>query len=170
MTVSPDAQAPMIAGCPGNIGPVAMDAGVCGAVASWTAPTVNDNCPGATIVQTAGPSSGSLFPAGVTTVTYTATDAAGSTATCSFTVTVSPDAQAPTIAGCPGNIGPVAMDAGVCGAVASWTAPTVNDNCPGATIVQTAGPSSGSLFPAGVTTVTYTATDAAGRQRPAASR
>ena len=103
-----------------------------------------------------------LFPAGVTTVAYTATDAAGLTATCSFAVTVSPDAQAPTIAGCPANIGPVAMDAGVCGAVASWTAPTVNDNCPGATIAPTAGPSSGSLSPAGVTTVTYTATDAAG--------
>ena len=114
-------------------------------VASWTAPTVNDDCPGATIAQTARPSSGSLFPAGVTTVTYTATDAAGLTATCRFTVTVSPDAQAPTIAGCPANIGPVAMDAGVCGAVASWTAPTVNDNCPGATIAQTAGPSSESF-------------------------
>src|SRR5262249_575511 len=105
---------------------------------------------------------GTLFPAGVTTVTYTATDAAGLTATCSFTVTVSPDTQPPTISGCPANIGPLAMDAGQCGAVATWVAPTVNDNCLGATIAQTAGPASGSLFPAGVTTVTYTATDAAG--------
>src|SRR5213083_2793036 len=155
-------QPPIISGCPANIGPLAMDAGACGAVASWTAPTQTDNCPGATIAQTVGPASGSLFPAGPTTITYTATDAAGNTATCTFTVTVNADAQPPIISGCPANIGPLAMDAGACGAVANWTAPTQTDNCPGATIAQTGGPASGSLFPAGPTTITYTATDAAG--------
>ena len=138
-----------------------MDAGVCGAAASWTAPTVNDNCPGATITQTAGPGSGSLFPAGVTTVTYTATDAPGNS-----DVQLHGDGESGHASagdrGLPGQHRAGAMDAGVCGASASWTAPTVTDNCPGATIAQTAGPSSGSLFPAGVTTVTYTATDAPG--------
>src|SRR3569832_179652 len=133
-----------------------MDAGACGAVVTWTAPTVTDNCPNPAISQTSGPASGSLFPPGVTTVTYTATDAGGLTATCSFTVTVSPDTQVPVIAGCPTNIGPVAMDAGACGAVVTWTAPTVTDNCPNPAISQTSGPVSGSLFPPGVTTVTYT--------------
>src|SRR6185503_12292687 len=48
--------------------------------------TASDNCPGVTVVCT--PASGSCFPVGTTTVTCTATDASGNTATCSFTVTV----------------------------------------------------------------------------------
>src|SRR5258708_11042751 len=155
VTVSPDAHPPVIVGCPANIGRVAMDAGACGALVSWTALTVTDNCPNPAVHQRAGAASGSLFPPGITTVTYTATDAGGLTATCTFTVTVSPDAQAPVIAGCPANIGPVAMDAGGCGALVSWTAASVTDKCPTPTIQQTAGPASGSLFPPGITTVTY---------------
>jgi hypothetical protein len=41
------------------------------------------------------PASGSFFPVGTTTVTATATDAVGHTASCTFTVTVV-DAQNPT--------------------------------------------------------------------------
>ncbi|QSS96885.1 lectin-like protein [Psychroflexus sp. ALD_RP9] len=40
------------------------------------------------VLQTSGPSSGSNFPIGTTTVTFEAFDAAGNTATCSFDVTV----------------------------------------------------------------------------------
>jgi Secretion system C-terminal sorting domain/HYR domain len=47
------------------------------------------------VVQTAGLASGSLFPEGVTTNTFTATDKSGNVGTCSFTVTVR-DAQNPT--------------------------------------------------------------------------
>ncbi|HTF37218.1 MAG TPA: HYR domain-containing protein, partial [Blastocatellia bacterium] len=43
------------------------------------------NCPGVTVV--CNPPAGSCLPVGVTTVTCTATDASGNTATCSFTVT-----------------------------------------------------------------------------------
>src|SRR3989475_232700 len=139
-----------------------MDGGLRGGVVSCAAPTATDNCPGVSIAQTGGPVSGSLFPAGPSTITYTATDAGGLTATCSFAVTVSPDAQEPIISGCPANIGPVAMEGGLCGAVVSWAAPTATDNCPGVSIAQTGGPVSGSLFPAGPSTITYTATDAGG--------
>ncbi|MFE3872532.1 beta strand repeat-containing protein, partial [Flavobacterium sp. ZS1P70] len=132
------------------------DTGVCGAVASWTAPTATDNC-SATIAQTAGPASGSTFPLGSTTITYTATDASKNTHSDSFTVTVS-DTEDPTIVSLPVSIVKT-NDTGVCGAVASWTAPTAADNC-SATIAQTAGPASGSTFPLGSTTITYTATDA----------
>jgi subtilisin-like proprotein convertase family protein len=48
--------------------------------------TATDNCPGVTVV--CNPPSGSCFPVGTTTVTCTATDASGNTATCSFTVEV----------------------------------------------------------------------------------
>jgi hypothetical protein len=47
------------------------------------------------VVQTAGLPSGALFPEGVTTNTFTATDGAGNIGTCSFTVTVK-DGQNPT--------------------------------------------------------------------------
>ncbi len=152
-----DATIPTIVSCPSNI---SVNAGAaCNAVASWVAPTVSDNCSGASIVQTAGPASGSAFPLGVTTITYTATDGSGNTSTCSFTVTVN-DVTAPTIVSCPANI---TVNAGAaCTAVANWVAPTVSDNCSGASIAQTAGPASGSAFPLGVTTITYTATDGSG--------
>jgi HYR domain-containing protein len=39
-------------------------------------------------VLTAGPASGSVFPIGTTTVTFTATDIYNNTSSCSFTVTV----------------------------------------------------------------------------------
>ncbi|MBL7939054.1 MAG: HYR domain-containing protein, partial [Flavobacteriales bacterium] len=142
--------------CPVNI-TVNADAGTCGAVVNYVAPVGTDNCGGATTIRTAGPASGSLFPIGATTVTHQVTDAAGVQASCSFTVTVT-DNIAPSISGCPANISVTALP-GACDATASWTAPSVGDNCPGATIAQTAGPASGSNFPIGTTTITYTASD-----------
>jgi uncharacterized repeat protein (TIGR01451 family) len=59
-----------------------------GAIATYTAPVGTDNCGGASTTRTAGLASGSVFPIGTTTVTHTVTDAAGNTASCSFTVTV----------------------------------------------------------------------------------
>jgi hypothetical protein len=53
---------------------------------TYPAPVATDNCPGVTTACI--PASGSTFPVGTTTVTCTATDTAGLTATCSFTVTV----------------------------------------------------------------------------------
>lgn len=78
-----DTQPPVIT-CPANISAF-NDPGVCGANVRFT-PTATDNCPG--ILITSQPASGSLFPVGTSTVTSTATDAAGNTASCSFTVTV----------------------------------------------------------------------------------
>lgn len=52
--------------------------------------------------QSAGLASGATFPVGTTTNTYTVTDAAGNTATCSFDVTVT-DNEAPGIT-CPADL------------------------------------------------------------------
>lgn len=148
-------EAPVIAGCPSNI-TTGNDAGDCGANVSWNAPTATDNCPGVTLTSTHNP--GDAFPTGTTTVTYTATDAAGNTATCSFDVTVN-DTENPVIAGCPSDIA-IGNTTGNCDGIASWTVPTVSDNCPGVTLTGSHAP--GDVFPLGTTTVTYTATDAAG--------
>ena len=154
-----DLQNPTIVDLPADIS-VNNDNGICGAEVSWVAPTPNDNCTGHSILQTAGDASGSVFPVGETTITYTATDAAGLTTIESFTITVT-DTQIPVIVNLPANINQ-SNDSNVCGATINWTEPTFTDNCPGGEIVQTAGLSNGSVFPIGESTVTYTATDAAG--------
>ncbi|MEO8588531.1 MAG: HYR domain-containing protein, partial [Flavobacteriales bacterium] len=144
--------------CPANIsGNVAI--GTCGRVVNYTAPVGTDNCPGATTTLTTGLASGSTFPMGVSTVTYTVTDAAGLTATCPFAVTII-DNIAPEII-CPANISVNAV-AGTCGAVVNYAAPIGTDNCAGATTARTSGLASGATFPVGVSTVTYTVTDAPG--------
>lgn len=153
-----DNEAPAFTNCSANINLTTTSA--CSAVATWTTPTATDNCGVPTVVQTQGPVSGSNFPIGTTTVSYLATDAAGNTEVCTFDVTVT-DGTAPIITGCPANISAV-NSLGQCGAIITWTQPSATDNCGSANLVQTAGPASGTLFPIGTTTVTYTATDAAG--------
>ena len=129
------------------------DATNCSAVVTWTDPAVNDNC--ATGTLTPDIASGSTFNVGVTTVTYTATDASGNSSTMSFDVTVT-DNELPVIAGMPADI-TQAKDAGSCDGVATWTAPTATDNCTLATLASDI--SSGTTFDLGPTTVTYTAID-----------
>ncbi|WP_166637241.1 HYR domain-containing protein, partial [Algoriphagus boseongensis] len=157
-----DIEKPSVIGLPSNI-VVNNDKGVCGALVSWTAPTSSDNCSGSTILQTAGPASGSVFPVGETTVTYTATDASGNTYSASFTVSVN-DTEDPVIEGMPANIS-VSSDADKCGAIVTWTAPTAKDNCEVKTFTTSHAP--GSLFPVGTTTVTYTAEDIHGNVQTA---
>lgn len=55
-------------------------------VVTFPTPMATDNCGTPTV--SCSPSSGSAFPVGTTTVTCTATDTAGNTASCSFTVKV----------------------------------------------------------------------------------
>ncbi len=144
------------ANCPADIA-VGTDPGVCGAAVLFSV-TASDNCAGATFAQTGGLASGSTFPVGTTTNTFLATDAAGNTGECSFDVTVYDD-ENPT-ANCPADIA-VGTDPGVCGAAVSFSV-TASDNCPGATLAQAGGQTSGSTFPVGTTTNTFLATDAAG--------
>ena len=79
-----DTQPPTIT-CPTNITAATLTPSDPCIVVNYTT-TASDNCPGVTVVCT--PPSGSCFPVGSTTVTCTATDASGNTATCSFTVSV----------------------------------------------------------------------------------
>jgi len=113
--------------------------------------TATDNCTVTNLVST--PASGSTFPVGMTTVTNVATDAGGNQAVCTFTVTVT-DGQAPAI-NCPSNMS-VIFPPGVTATNVSFTV-TANDAC-GLSSLQSV-PASGSVFTAGVTTVTNTAVD-----------
>jgi len=87
-----DVQPPVIT-CPANI-TRPNDPGQCGAIVNYTV-TATDNCT-SSVTVTVTPASGTFFAVGVTTVNARATDAAGNTATCSFTVTVN-DVEPPVI-------------------------------------------------------------------------
>ncbi|WP_118974545.1 HYR domain-containing protein [Taibaiella koreensis] len=161
-----DAQAPKIAGCPATIH-VGTDAQAttCSATATWIEPTATDNCTSSgSLVWTKSHHPGDVFPVGTTTVTYTATDEHGNVSTaCSFDVVVA-DQTLPVLAGCPAALTVYTGAAATgCEAAATWTEPTATDNCtPSANLVWTKNHHPGDVFPVGVTTVTYTAADAAG--------
>lgn len=158
VTTVKDEIAPQIT-CPANI-TVNNTPDLCNAVVNFTganAATATDNC--STPAITYSPVSGTTFAKGTTTVTATATDAAGNTAQCTFTVTVV-DNQQPTIT-CPVNIS-VNAPAGEGSVTVDPGTPTGNDNC-GTVNFSGARSDNQDLdapYPVGTTTITWTATDA----------
>jgi gliding motility-associated-like protein len=148
-----DTSNPVFTNCPADI-TISANAS-CEAVVSWTIPTVTDNCMIKNFVGDHYP--GEMFPLGTTTITYTATDNSGNTSTCSFSITVN-DTSNPVITNCPNNITVSANSS--CQAIVSWNEPVATDNCTIASFVTDHAP--GSVFAAGTTTVTYTATDQKG--------
>ncbi|MCI5083582.1 MAG: HYR domain-containing protein, partial [Saprospiraceae bacterium] len=84
--VMDDMEPPVFVFCPSDI-TVFLNAGIGEINVDWTEPLVEDNC-GDPITITSDFNPGDGFALGVTTVTYTAVDAAGNEATCSFNVNV----------------------------------------------------------------------------------
>ncbi len=168
---------PIVSGCPANIS-VSTGAGrtTCDQVATWTEPTATDNCTATgNLIRTRSHAPGSTFPVGTTAVTYTFTDAAGNVSNvCSFNVTVT-DNTVPVFTSCPSNIVNPPINTAGCVASVVTANPTFTDNC-GVTkltwaltgVTTGTSPATGinyvgtKVFNKGVTTVTYTATDAAG--------
>lgn len=144
--------APVFSNCPPDITLEATNS--CQAPVSWAPPTASDNCSAS---MSASHAPGTVFAIGTTTVTYTATDPAGNSTTCSFNVLVR-DTTAPVITGC---LSDISITSQGCDGVATWTTPGTSDNC-SATLSSTHEP--GSTFPLGSTTVTYTSTDPAGNK------
>jgi gliding motility-associated-like protein len=145
-----DNDPPVITGCPANI-TVSNTPGACSAVVSWTppvstAPMVSSHLPGA------------VFPVGVTSVTYTSTDADGMVSTCTFTVTVN-DTEAPVVS-CVSTT--VTLDASGNATIvpASVLSGAPTDNCSVATV--TLSRSAFTCADLGASTVTVTVTDASG--------
>jgi hypothetical protein len=139
--------------CPANV-TVGTDSGQCnatGVALGW--PSTSDNSGGTVTVWNNAPAQ---YPQGVTTVTWTAQDPSGNTATCAQTVTVI-DTQPP--AGAPPPNVTVSTDPGQCYAtgVALGT-PTASDNCGSVTVWNNAP----AQYPKGVTTVTWWAQDTSG--------
>jgi len=104
------------------------------------------------------PASGSTFAIGTTTVTCTATNSLGISASASFTVTV-PDTTRPVFTNVPGTI--VALATTTAGAIVTYELPTATDGLAGPVPVICT-PASGSTFAPGQKTVDCTASDAWG--------
>ncbi|MHC1731873.1 MAG: gliding motility-associated C-terminal domain-containing protein [Bacteroidales bacterium] len=145
-----DNDPPVITGCPANI-TVNNAPGACSATVTWivpvsTAPMISTHLSGATC------------PVGVTTVTYTSTDADGMVSTCIFTVTVN-DSELPVV-----SCSDITLQLNASGSATIdasdllTTAPT--DNCSVASV--TLSRTSFTCADLGSRTVTVTVTDASG--------
>ncbi len=138
---------PLTIVCPLNVTATVTVVGSNSAVVNYPAPTTTGQA--ATITCT--PPSGSTFPVGTTTVTCVASNSFGTT-NCSFTVTV--QTQPPPTINCGAN--QTFTFNNPMGGIVNYTVPTATP----ATAVVTCMPASGTMFPAGITTVTCTATNA----------
>ncbi|RKH01230.1 HYR domain-containing protein [Corallococcus carmarthensis] len=138
--------------CPGDV--VAEATSASGASVSYAAASATGKPPLAVAYSQA---SGSVFVSGSTSVTATLVDGIGRTASCGFSITVR-DTTAPTLT-CPGEV--VAEAVGRTGAPVDFPAPTATDAVTAAPTLSLSH-ESGSTFPLGTTSVTATATDAAG--------
>ncbi|MFL6231190.1 MAG: choice-of-anchor Q domain-containing protein [Pyrinomonadaceae bacterium] len=138
--------------------------------ASPSQATASDNCaaPTVTVSDSDDGGAGSTASPLIITRTYTATDAAGHTASASQTITVV-DNTAPSVTP-PANDNADA-DASTCAASVNPDTATASDNCSGAVaVVGTRGDSQplNAPYPVGTTTITWTATDAHGNSASAA--
>jgi hypothetical protein len=139
---------------------VANTTGQCGAIVSYELPKGEDTCSDTVFVKLiSGLAPGSFFPVGITEVKYELSDTLKNKTLLSFKVKVE-DKELPAIS-CPKDT-IVNNNPGKCGAIVKYTVPTGTDNCPGAKTELTAGLGTGAFFPVGVTTETYTVTDASG--------
>ncbi|MHB9026388.1 MAG: HYR domain-containing protein [Armatimonadota bacterium] len=124
------------------------------------APIVTDNSDDTPVVTNNAPA---LFSLGTTDVTWTATDAAGNSATALQRITVV-DTTKPTLTPPPDQTVEAASPAGT--PVALGT-PAVSDNGDAAPVITNNAPP---LFPIGVTRVIWTATDVSGNEATAIQR
>jgi hypothetical protein len=160
---SKDEQAPSIT--PSADVSVGNDPGLASAVVAVAAPAVSDNCSDVKVSSSRSDNAASdaPYPVGVTTITWTATDAAGNFASAAQKITVL-DVEAPV------------FGAGARSLAAGAEAITVNATSPSGAVVSydaaatdnvgvtslLCEPASGSVFSVGTTTASCTASDAAG--------
>jgi gliding motility-associated-like protein len=157
-----DETAPEFISCVPNIELTANNQ--CQATATWSLPDVTDNCNGEITLESDF-NSGDIFPLGSTTVTYTATDEAGNSSSCSFEVIVN-DNTPPNIISELNDL-VVSADEDACQTAVSWNAITAEDNCSDDEVEITSNFKSGDIFQLGESTVEITARDNAGNETTA---
>jgi hypothetical protein len=142
---------------------VRVNRGVSFATVTVAPPAVSDNCDGVAVSSSRSDNAplSAGYPIGVTTITWTAKDAAGNTANASQTVTVVGNAS--PVVSAPANLS-VNTDARACSALVDPGMATATDDTDGTTVAgtRTDGLPLNSAYPKGVTTIKWVATDADG--------
>ncbi|HEX8723402.1 MAG TPA: PxKF domain-containing protein [Pyrinomonadaceae bacterium] len=170
-----DSPAPTIS-CPADV-TVTVDSGVTSATVSTGAPTTTpaDNVSvvgvrSDTLPQTQADIDAGLppvpvpladpYPVGTTLITWTVTEASGRTASCTQRITVRATERAALTISCPADVNAQAPD-GACQATVSTGAPTTNltDSHVSVAGVRSDGRPLADPYPAGQTSITWTATD-----------
>ena len=149
-----DKTAPVFQNCVTEI--IATASANCNAVVNWTPPIASDNCT-VTPVITSSHTPGSTFNFGTTVVKYTAKDSEGNTSICQFNVIVKNE-NSPLFSNCSKDITAKGNEVGL--AAMDWVAPTVSAKCGDVTLTSSHEP--GDVFPIGITSVEYKATDNTG--------
>ncbi|PIK58909.1 hypothetical protein BSL78_04221 [Apostichopus japonicus] len=153
-----DSSAPVIVGCPNDITQQSQTFMAC-TVVTWREPAAFDDQPG-DISMFSSHDSGDCFRFGRTVVTYSFTDVAANTATCSFAVTIVVDTLPPVITGCPQDVSEFAAPGASCARI-FWTEPSATDDFSGTpTLDRNFSP--GFCFPLGESEVSYTFVDTSG--------
>lgn len=116
-------------------------------------PTVEDNCG---LESVTNDYEGSIFPVGVTVVTWTVVDIHGNVSTAEQVITVT-DTEEPVLAAVSDIM--KSNDPGQCGAEITLTPPIATDNCE---IADLSNDYNDTFFPIGETIVTWTVTDVNG--------
>jgi hypothetical protein len=169
ITVNPAPTGVLTLNCPTNIS-VTATVGQTSAVVNYIAPTSSSTCSIGTATVTplaTNPASGTAFQVGTKTLSFTAKDGCGNTKTCSFTITVNPAPTGVLTFNCPVNI-TVTAAVGQTSTVVNYTAPTASSTCSIGTVKVTpnsANPVSGTSFPIGTKTLSFTATDGCGNSK-----
>jgi hypothetical protein len=140
------------------------DGGMCSAVISLGEPAIDDDAEGVKVEsqRSDGAALDATYPAGVTTITWTATDAEGEIATATQTITVE-DMEKPVLTAYANKI--VNNDPGLPSALVAVESAHATDNCAGSVAItgtRSDGRALGDAYGVGTTTITWTATDAAG--------
>ncbi|HJQ12787.1 MAG TPA: HYR domain-containing protein [Gemmatimonadaceae bacterium] len=161
----------------GNVAPVispaenivvSTDRGLCAASVNVGAPVVKDDIDGWSLAGERSDDQplNAAYPKGVTTVKWTATDYDYATSSASQTVTVQ-DKEKPSIVA-PRSLS-VPNDRGLPSAVIATGSPSVEENCPLVRVdgLRSDGASLAAAYPVGVTSITWTATDASGNSASA---
>jgi hypothetical protein len=155
VTIARDATAPAVVWAIPSI--VAEATSAAGAAVRFDPPTVTDNGSGVAGVTACTHASESTFPIGVTTVTCTATDAAGNSGSSGLAITVAD--RTPPVVGEFADV--IAEAANAAGAAVTYAMPGVSDSVD-ATVDGVCTPVSGTVFALGDTVVSCTATDDSG--------